>query len=197
MSQPGKPGQDAGDFLARWSQRKLEARSEGAESGVQLEEMEPLPGVPDAGTAQPESPVRELTDADMPPVETLDAESDYAAFMSPGVSDGLRRLALRKLFNQPDFNVMDGLNDYDDDYTQFASLGSVVTHEMKRMLLRELEGRLAEPLPAAVPAAESLAADAAGPVPEDELPIATDTAVANADNEAPDESNAEPEDKTI
>lgn len=197
MSQPGKPGQDAGDFLARWSQRKLEARREDAGPGAQPEEMEPLPGVADAGTGQPEPPVRELTDADMPAIETLDAESDYAAFMSPGVSDGLRRLALRKLFKQPDFNVTDGLNDYDHDYTRFASLGSVVTHEMKRMLLRELQGRPAESPPADVPAAESLAAAAAEPVPERVPPVTADTVVADAGNEAPAASDARPEDKTI
>ena len=80
MSRPGKPGQDAGDFLARWSQRKLEARREDAGPGAQPEEMEPPPGVADACTGQPEPPLRELTDADMPAVETLNAESDYAAF---------------------------------------------------------------------------------------------------------------------
>ena len=75
----------------------------------------------------------------MPPVETLDADSDYTQFLSPGVSDDLRRQALRELYSQPDFNITDGLNDYDEDYTQFAGLGSLVTHEMKRMLERELE----------------------------------------------------------
>ena len=79
----------------------------------------------------------------MPPLESLDSDSDYSVFMSPGVSEQLRTLALRKLFHLPAFNITDGLNDYDEDYTQFASLGGVVTHEMKRLLKRELEAQAA------------------------------------------------------
>jgi hypothetical protein len=133
-SKPGDPAADSReDFLARWSRRKLDARHDAPE----------VPGdtavaVTPSGTPAVE-PERELTDADMPPIETLDADSDYAAFLSPGVSDDLRQQALRKLFSQPDFNSTDGLNDYDEDFTQFAGLGSIVTHEMKRLLQRELE----------------------------------------------------------
>lgn len=164
---PGKPDDDVregdGDFLARWSRRKLEAREEKTDSS------EPAAGTVQTGeavaAAVPASPERELTDADMPPLESLTAESDFTPFMSPGVSNGLRRLALRKLFGQPAFNVTDGLNDYDEDYTQFASLGNVVTHEMKRMLKRELDGGEGEKPPADAPVAGSRDADTA--LPED------------------------------
>jgi hypothetical protein len=191
MNRPGKPGQNteeaAGDFLARWSRRKLEARDSAAEPGADPANTAVAASDP-AAPSQPEHKVRELTDADMPPLETLDAESDYAPFMSPGVSDGLRRMALRKLFNQPDFNVTDGLNDYDDDYTQFASLGGVVTHEMKRMLLRELAGSPDETPPPELTATETLAADAAGPaasLPQHATPATAGNAVADVDNESP------------
>ena len=63
-----------------------------------------------------------LGDADMPPLDSLGPESDYSGFLSPGVSEELRRLALRKLFHSPLFNVTDGLDDYDDDFTSFAVL---------------------------------------------------------------------------
>jgi hypothetical protein len=133
-NKPGEPAVDSQeDFLARWSRRKLDARSD--DPGVPGNVATPVtPSGAPAG-----EPERELTDADMPPIETLDADSDYAAFLSPGVSDDLRQQALRKLFSQPDFNITDGLNDYDEDFTQFAGLGSIVTHEMKRLLQRELE----------------------------------------------------------
>ena len=39
------------------------------------------------------------------------------------VSESLRRLALRKLFHGADFNIRDGLDDYDGDYTSFVKLG--------------------------------------------------------------------------
>jgi len=100
----------------------------------------------------------ELTDADMPPLDSLDSDSDFSLFMSPGVSEQLRAQALRKLFHLPAFNVTDGLNDYDEDYTQFAGLGNVVTQEMKRMLKRELEAEVApeaEPVAGAAAPIES------------------------------------------
>ena len=92
---------------------------------------------PAADDLQQTTSQREVTDADMPPLDSLDDKSDYAAFMSPGVSEQLRAQALRKLFHLPGFHLPDGLDDYDDDFTQFAKLGDIVTHEMERMLLRE------------------------------------------------------------
>jgi hypothetical protein len=38
--------------------------------------------------------------------------------MSAKVDEGIRRAALKKLFSDPRFNVMDGLDVYIDDYTR-------------------------------------------------------------------------------
>ena len=79
-------------------------------------------------------PKREdLTDADMPPVESLDAGADVGAFLSPKVSDALRKRALRAVFRQARFNVRDGLDDYDEDFTAFPPLAKM-TAEMRRLL---------------------------------------------------------------
>jgi hypothetical protein len=121
-------------FLERWSRRKR-ALDETDDSGQDAAAVAAVPAVDTA----PAEPV--LTDADMPPIESLDGESDYSPFMSPGVSEHLRTRALRKLFHLPAFNITDGLNDYDEDFTGFAGLGDTVTHEMKRMLQRELQER--------------------------------------------------------
>lgn len=80
-----------------------------------------------------------LTDEDMPPIESLTADSDYTGFMSPKVSETLRRLALRKLFHGAEFNICDGLDDYDGDYTSFAKLGDIVTADMKHQI--EMQAR--------------------------------------------------------
>ena len=117
-------------FLDRWSRHK-QAGQQPASTASRQPEQEAVPAVD-------EEPQQELTDADMPPVETLNSDIDFSVFMSPGVSEQLRTQALRKLFHLPAFNVTDGLNDYDEDYTQFTGLGKVVTQEMQRMLKREL-----------------------------------------------------------
>ena len=131
--------QGDGDFLARWSQRKAQART-----GVEPPEpaTEPVPTAAHE-PAEPEvAPA--LTDADMPPLESLDERSDYSGFLSPGVSEALRRKALAKLFHSSAFNATDGLDDYAGDFTQFAPLGNLVTaemrHRMEQAARRLLEG---------------------------------------------------------
>ncbi|MCH7880022.1 MAG: DUF3306 domain-containing protein, partial [Proteobacteria bacterium] len=46
----------------------------------------------------------------------------------------LRNLALRKLFSAPSFNIRDGLDEYDEDYTYFEKLGDIVTADMKHQI---------------------------------------------------------------
>ena len=140
----GKPGEDGNgeNFLNRWSRRK-----QADCKGETMADAGPVPaatGIPprEAAPTVDGDPLQELTDADMPPIDSLDSDSDFSVFMSPKVSEQLRTQALRKLFHLPAFNVTDGLNDYDEDYTRFADLGNVVTQEMQRMLKRELDAEV-------------------------------------------------------
>jgi len=89
-------------FLSRWSRRKR-ASADAA----------PAPKLP----AQAEGPPPEL-----PPIDSLTPESDFSAFMHKQVDEKLRRAALAKLFSDPAFNVVDGLDDYAEDYTQLETL---------------------------------------------------------------------------
>jgi len=116
-------------LLTRWSRRKHEANADPADPEIDKEALAIPVVLEDAEENLPE-------DSDMPALETLDEGSDYSGFMSPKVSDGLRTLALRQLFRGSMFNIRDGLDDYDDDFTQFAGLGDVVTAEMRRQLAR-------------------------------------------------------------
>ena len=111
--------------LSSWARRKQAVLAE--QQQIKL----------DKAAEQEEVPV--LTDEDMPPIDSLTPDSDYKGFLSPGVSEDLRRLALRKLFHGPEFNVMDGLDDYDGDYTSFAKLGDIITSEMRYRM--EIEAR--------------------------------------------------------
>lgn len=117
---------DDAPFLARWSRRKQAAA-----------EQQALAGEPVTPPPQAEKPP--LTDADMPPLESLDENSDYSGFFSPEVSEGLKQLALQKLFRSTVFNVCDGLDDYDDDYTKFEKLGDLMTADLRHRLQMEAE----------------------------------------------------------
>ncbi len=125
--------EDAEGPLARWSRRKAMARAAAA-TAAEEPDAEPL------ASPAPLSPAI-LTDADMPALEGLDAHSDYSGFLSPGVSERLRRRALRKLFHLAQFNVHDGLDDYAEDYTNFAPLGDVLTADL-RLQKERLENAL-------------------------------------------------------
>lgn len=52
----------------------------------------------------------------MDDVAQLTPESDYTRFVAPGVDPGVRNAAMRKLFTDPHYNIMDGLDTYIEDY---------------------------------------------------------------------------------
>lgn len=134
------PGPEAGasGFLARWSERKRAA--------VPSEDVAPPENIlepPVAGTGTHPSATggaqKALTDKDMPSLESLNEESDYSGFLSPGVSDGLQRLALRKLFGAAKFQVRDGLDDYDTDYNLLQPLRRVLAGVTQDELTQQLQ----------------------------------------------------------
>ena len=139
---------DAEGPLRRWSRRKREAvrEKEAADEARGGDASRaPSEAVQDArepaGDASAPAAVEEkdLTDDDMPPLDNLDENSDYSGFLSPGVSEGLRRRALRKLFMSAVFNVRDGLDDYDEGFTNFEALGDIVTSDMRHQAEAESE----------------------------------------------------------
>jgi hypothetical protein len=126
-------------FLSRWSRRKVDERA-----GRPLDDPKPAPSitggslpatapsqapaaaVPAAQAASPTTsskaasvhvdgqaaqPAPTLAD-----VQQLTPESDYTGFMARGVAPDVKNAAMKKLFADPHFNVMDRLDIYIDDY---------------------------------------------------------------------------------
>jgi hypothetical protein len=89
MAEDGKEA-----FLHRWSRRKHEAENE---KQLPAAEEKPAPA--------------------LPPVDKLTPESDFTGFMHPKVEDALRRVALKKLFNDPHFNTPDPFEPFSGDWT--------------------------------------------------------------------------------
>ncbi|CAC9493235.1 hypothetical protein BPUTSESOX_1884 [uncultured Gammaproteobacteria bacterium] len=118
--------------------------------------------------------INSLTDADMPDISTLNEESDYSMFMSSKVSEILKKKALRKLFLSPSINILDGLNDYDENYTTFELLGDIIPHELKQQIEREKKKAKEEILKEEQKENQKLDIDEAQLTNnEDELPILT------------------------
>ncbi len=113
--------ENEGGFFSRWSQRK-----QAVKLGL-AEEEKPQPKNPEPvqskaaplATAQQDAadnkaePVKLPTLAD---VEQLTPQSDFSSFMSQGVTPEVRNAAMKKLFTDPHYNVMDGLDIYIGDY---------------------------------------------------------------------------------
>jgi hypothetical protein len=132
-------------FLSRWSRRKRAAEQPAAE-------------------AKPPAPAG-APPAELPPIESLTPESDFSAFMHEQVDERLRRAALKKLFSDPAFNVVDGLDDYAEDYTQLEALaeGAAATleHAKRTLLGRDPDA----PAPAEAPEGATADAGAADGAP--------------------------------
>ena len=118
-------GEDDG-FLQRWARRKARVRSKlpeptpvrdappWAETEIGAAPVVPAPApaaVP--ATAPVEEPVPRPT---MDDVARLTRSSDYSRFVGAGVDADVSNAAMKKLFSDPRFNVMDGLDTYIDDY---------------------------------------------------------------------------------
>ena len=189
---------DAEGPLRRWARRRREvAREEQALAEARQvgapDERAKTPGPVDEASRPAEAEEKVLTDEDMPPLESLDENSDYSGFLSQGVSEGLRRRALRKLFTSAVFNVPDGLDDYDDDFTSFAALGDIVTADMKHQAEVEAErARQAEAETEAETETASGRRDASERVDSDDVARVEDDGASLAD-EPPGTDAASPE----
>ena len=114
MSEDGEKSGEV--FLARWSRLKQEAGSH-----------PPAEQQPAAPVADPKSLSPEL-----PPIDKLTMDSDFRGFFHPKVGEDLRRAALKKLFADPHFNVMDGLDVYIDDYSQPNPLPAAMLAQLRQ-----------------------------------------------------------------
>lgn len=101
----------------------------------------------------------------LPPIESLTADSNFAAFMRPGVDEILKRGALKKLFSDPRFNVMDGLDIYIDDYTR----SDPIEPSLARELLSRLKRNAGDEPPAAP---DAVASDAVAAMPGGDAALA-------------------------
>jgi hypothetical protein len=117
-------------FLNRWARRKQRAvrpaepkRASETPAPAEPAPEEPVPGEPSAAErAEAEARRRDLVDG-LPEPEQLGPDDDYTQFLQEGVPDDLRQRALRRLWtSNPVFANLDGLNDYDLDYTDAATV---------------------------------------------------------------------------
>jgi len=138
MAEPG--------FFERWGQRKAAARQglpmpepeqprplhpEPLETGspaAAVTAAAPATGQTSTGTHEGSAPAPALTVED---ANALTQSSDFKPFMAHQVTPGVRNAAMKKLFADPHFNVMDGLDIYIDDYSK----PDPIPHAMLRQMV--------------------------------------------------------------
>ena len=197
----GKPGET---FFSRWSRRKAATANEVVSTNIATDEklqkpsdisdsitstvaafeakmpreVQPEPGLSDGKsaerkTSEPPEP--------LPAIESLTKESDFSPFMQADVEPAMRNQAMKKLFTDPHYNIMDGLDIYIDDYGK----PDPIPPEMLRMMNQSKFLRLfedEEKAEAEAAAAATLVAQPTSITPENiaaqEAHPATETAIA-------------------
>lgn len=138
-------------FLSRWSRLKRRGKESDPESATAPADAarqqagsrapgvaasagssSPSPGstlAPPATTQAGQAPAEAAAPA-LPPIESLLPESDFRPFMQAGVDAATRNAALARLFADPHFSVMDGLDVYIDDYGKSEPIPASLMHHL-------------------------------------------------------------------
>lgn len=127
-------------FLGRWARRKTDALQ-----GKPLDEPAPAatppvaPEVARTSGPAPAASVAAPADTTAPAerklptledVQLLTRDSDFKPFMAGDVGPEVRNAAMKKLFADPHFNVMDGLDIYIDDYSKSDPIPESMLRQM-------------------------------------------------------------------
>ena len=139
-------------FLKRWSRLK-------ATGGETETPVRPAPSAPAAAPAPAPIPVQAEAPLQDRPLPTLDdaarltPDADFSSFVGKDVDKSVQRLALKKLFADPHFHVMDGLDMYMDDYNKpspvSAAMLAALDHARSALRYPDAEKPAAEAAPAA------------------------------------------------
>lgn len=172
---------DEDGFLTRWSRRKVQAQQgevvaapaeQALDDAVAPSAVEPIDPAkltvpPTVAAAHPPTAPQEPAEPAAPTLaeaQSLTQDADFTRFVARGVDPQVRNTALKTLFSDPHFNVMDGLDTYIDDYGTPDPLPPGMLRQMVQSAMLGLfaDERAATPPAGAAPTA---AADAPPSLP--------------------------------
>lgn len=135
---------DRAGFLRRWSERKLAAKAEAQETA-------PADGADAKPDAAP--PIEPFDPASLPSIESLTADSDYTAFLRPGVPSALTNAALRQAWlSDPLISTFKEMADYDWDFNAPGYGALLPTDDVQALLSRVINRPEPDPEPEPQPA---------------------------------------------
>lgn len=142
----------ATNFFSRWSQRKLD---ESTDEALEVEQTLEAPELTSSDSSSSEiSPADLSSEMEAAAPQSLDSDAletneevhaadvqdpapeatedlSVAQLLVSEASESVKKAALRKLFLSEEFNVRDGLDDYDDDYSNLKSLSEGVAETLR------------------------------------------------------------------
>lgn len=178
-------------FFSRWSRRKVQARrdeplpeapprpadspapsTDEPRNGAHVAAQAPAVSVPPPAQPEPSGESAPLPTLD--DVKLLTPDADFSRFVAPGVSPDVRNAAMKKLFADPFYNVMDGLDIYIDDYSKPDPLPASLARKLASAQFMKLfdepkEDRATSSPPKAIDDGSAFAPEAPGladPAPE-------------------------------
>ena len=177
----------ADGFLSRWSRRKLGEDIEPEKKSGELAEQKL------DVNSEAKQQLTEIEDAP-PPASLDDVEKidrfapDFSAFMQPGVDPAVQQAAMKKMFSDPHFNIMDGLDIYIDDYSKpdpipLEMLKRMVQSDMLNIFRKDDDG---EPEATTVAGIDNSGSqDPTLPAPDQTDLTSTPTSIQEVGNQAP------------
>ncbi|HKK55793.1 DUF3306 domain-containing protein [Marinobacter sp.] len=120
--------------LQRWARKKAEIRQGAEPSSRAL--AQPVEASPEASSAEQELAVNQdlpeqeiLAKYNLPDPDALEQGTDITGFLRQEIPEFLRRKALRSLWrSNPIFGILDGLNEYDEDFSKVTTpIGGIKT----------------------------------------------------------------------
>ncbi|MEZ8245105.1 DUF3306 domain-containing protein [Vibrio splendidus] len=141
----------ATNFFSRWSQRKLD---ESTDEPLEVEQTLEAPALTSSDSSSEVSPADLSSEMEAAAPQSLESDAletneeihasdvqdpapeatedlSVAQLLVSEASESVKKAALRKLFLSEEFNVRDGLDDYDDDYSNLKSLSEGVAETLR------------------------------------------------------------------
>lgn len=157
----GTVAEEEGGFFSRWSRRKVDTR-QGQAIPAPVPASAPVPAAVPAAPLPASAAPPSAADASVPTLDDarqLTAQSDFRPFVARGVAPEVRNAALKQLFADPHFNVMDGLDIYIDDYSKPSPLPAELLKKMVSAQFMKLVDEEPEAPGVPPPGAGSVAVD--------------------------------------
>lgn len=191
----------------RWSRLKREA-AKGSEPAVPEAESVSPPEVDELAENEALSDAEVLAKYNLPDPDAIELGTDIKGFLKKEIPEALRRKALRNLWrSNPVLAVLDGLNDYDEDFSHAATamkgyqtiykVGEGMVDRSKKKLeqalLEEEKSSAESSLEAVVPPSEAVQAGRVQAVIDAETPDEPEESMADVTEPESDDAAQDPD----